>query len=95
MRHFEQYKKPDGLNRNQEALLDHLIDDEAKLNNIEKTTREQAASQEWNAERKFHFGLQLPISTPLLKGKEICLFSKQSASSQAIYFKADRTWENL
>ena len=29
--------------------------DEAKLNNIEKTTREQAASQEWNAERKFRF----------------------------------------
>ena len=49
----EQYKKPDGLSRNQEALLDHLIVDEAKLNNIEKTTREQAASQEWNAERKF------------------------------------------
>ena len=55
LRHFEQYKKPDGLNRNQEALLDHLIVDEAKLNNIEKTTREQAASQEWNAERKFRF----------------------------------------
>ena len=55
LRHFEQYKKPDGLNRNQEALLDHLIVDEAKLNNIEKTTREQAASQEWNAERKFWF----------------------------------------
>ena len=49
LRHFEQYKKPDGLNRNQEALLDHLIVDEAKLNNVQKTTREQSASQEWNA----------------------------------------------
>lgn len=55
LRHSEQYKKPDGLSKDQEALLDHLIVDEAKLNSIEKTTREQAASQEWNAERKFRF----------------------------------------
>ena len=51
----QQYEKPDGLSSNQEALLDHLIVDEAKLNNIEKTTREQAASQEWLTERKFRF----------------------------------------
>ena len=55
LRHSEQYKNPDGLSRNQEAFLDHLIVHEAKLNNIEKTTREHAASQEWNAERKFRF----------------------------------------
>ena len=37
LRHSEQCKKPDGLSRNQEALLDHLIVDSAKLNsNIEK-----------------------------------------------------------
>lgn len=55
LQHSERYNKPDGLSRNQEVLLDHLNVDEAKLNNIEKTTREQAASQEWNAERKFQF----------------------------------------
>ena len=52
LQHSGRYKKPDGLSRSQEALLDHLIVDEPKLNNIEKITRQQAASQEWNAERK-------------------------------------------
>ena len=51
----EQYEKPDDLSSNQEALLDHLIVDEAKLNTIEKKTSEQAASQEWQAERKFRY----------------------------------------
>ncbi|CAH3156500.1 unnamed protein product, partial [Pocillopora meandrina] len=51
----EQYEKPDDLSSNQEALLDHLIVDEAKLNTIEKKTSEQAASQEWQAERKFWY----------------------------------------
>ena len=36
LQHPEQYKKPDGLNRNQEALPDHVIVDEAKLNKIQK-----------------------------------------------------------
>ncbi|CAH3169650.1 unnamed protein product, partial [Pocillopora meandrina] len=48
-------KCPNDLSSNQEALLDHLIVDEAKLNTIEKKTSEQAASQEWQAERKFRY----------------------------------------
>ena len=42
----DKYEKPDDLSSNQEALLDHLIVDEAKLNTIEKKTSEQAASKE-------------------------------------------------
>ena len=51
----EQAEKPDGLSNNQEVLLHHLIIDEVKFYNIEKTAREQAASQEWQAEKKFSF----------------------------------------
>ena len=39
----EQYKNPDDLGRSQEALLKHLIVDEAKLDTIEKKTSEQVA----------------------------------------------------
>ena len=52
---YEQDEKPDGLSNNQEVLLHHLIIDEVKFYNIEKTAREQAASQEWQAEKKFRF----------------------------------------
>ena len=39
----EQYKNPDDLGSNQEALLKHLIVDEAKLDTIEKKPSEQVA----------------------------------------------------
>lgn len=51
----EPYEKPDDLRSSQEALLEHLIVDEVKLNTIEKKTIEQVASEEWQAERKFRY----------------------------------------
>ena len=55
MQQSEHYEKPDDLSSIQEAILDHFIVDEAKLTTIEKKTSEQAASKEWQAERKFRY----------------------------------------
>ena len=55
MKQSEQYEKPDSLGSNHQALLEHLIVDEAKLYTIEKRTSGQVASKEWQAGRKFRY----------------------------------------
>jgi len=48
-----EFQKPGDLDENQENLFNHLVVDEAKLNKIEKETREQSSSNEWKTERRF------------------------------------------
>ena len=69
----EQYEKPDDLGSNQEALLEHLIVDKAKLDTIEKKTSDKQPQiaciwrlrHQKNGRLKGNFGIQHLISTQL------------------------------
>ena len=41
------------MNLDQDAIFEHLIVDEQKLNDIEKHSREQSHSDKWKTERKY------------------------------------------
>ena len=99
----EQYEKPDDLGSNQEALLEHLIVDKAKLDTIEKKTSDKQPQIAciWRLRYKRMAGWK-EISVYSIwfphnckKAKESWHSSKQSASSQTIYCQTNCTWENL
>ena len=41
--------------QSEKALINSLVVDEIKINNIEKATRDEASSEQWKKERKFIF----------------------------------------